>query len=332
MVRRTVAFGVGLLVLILFVVGVRGCLDSRKESSITNYVSDVDALVRESNQLSTQLFEQLQGGDGGTSDVDAQNALASFRIQAVQLVDRAADLDTPGDLEGAQGYLIDTLEFRAQGVGQIAENLPNALTDGAEQEGAADAIAEAMQLFLTSDRIYQYRVRPLIDDVLTENDLEQNLANSTFLEDLSWLDASEVASRIGGLGSDEDTDAADDGGVHGTGLGTVTLGGVALVPGGSATLTAGDDLAFEVQVTNQGDSTESDIAVTATVGSGSDAIEADGVIDTIAPGEAQTVEIPLGETPPTGQAVPVTVEVELVEGEDESIGNNSAEYSVIFTS
>lgn len=332
MVRRTVAFGAGLLVLILLVLGVRGCLDSRREAAITDYVADVDALMKESNQLSTGLFEQLQGG-GETSEVDAQNSLNSFRSQAVQLVDRADALDAPGDLEGARGYVLDTLEFRAQGVEQIAASLPNALSDGDQQEGAAEDIAQAMQLFLASDQIYASRVRTLIHEALNDIGVEQPLANSVFLQDLGWLDPAEVASRLSGIESSEAGEEDEEvSGVHGTELGTVTLGGVALVPGGSASVPASGDLTFEAQVTNQGESTETDITVTATVGSGSDAIEASGVIKTIAVGEAQTVPIELGETPPTGQTVPVTVEVELVDGEDESIGNNSGEYSVIFTS
>ena len=83
---------------------------------------------------------------------------------------------------------------------------------------------------------------------------------------------------------------------------------------------------------NQGENTETDVKVTATVGEGADAITGEAVIDTIAAGEAQTVTIPLDGTPPTGQAVPITVEVELVPGEDESVGNNKAEFSAIFTS
>src|SRR5690349_21797530 len=111
MVRRTIAFGAGLLVLILFVLFVRGCLDSRKDSAINDWVRDVDALVKESNGESDALFEQL-GGDAGTSDVEVENALNSFRIQSAQLVDRANGLDHPDDLDEAQNQLVETLSFR----------------------------------------------------------------------------------------------------------------------------------------------------------------------------------------------------------------------------
>jgi hypothetical protein len=331
MVRRSLAAGAGLLVLIVFVFGVRGCLDSRKDSAINDWVRDVDALMKVSNGESNSLFEQLGGGGG--SDVEVENALNSFRIQSAQLVDRANDLDHPDDLNGAQSQLVETLTFRAEGIAQIADQLPSALTDGQQAEGAADEIAKAMQLFLTSDQIYVRRVLPSLDSVLEERGLSQTLTESTFLKDLAWLDPAEVADRLGGISSDGgavDGDAAP--GLHGNGIGTVTLGGQTLVPGGSTSVTASGDLSFEVQVVNQGENTETDVKVTVTVGSGGDETTAEGVIETIAAGESQTASIPLEGTPPTGQAVPITVEVELVPGEDESVGNNLGEFSVIFTS
>jgi hypothetical protein len=332
MVRRGIAAGAGLLVLILFVFGVRGCLDNRKEAAINDWVRDVDALMKESNGESDALFEQL-GGGGGT-DVDVENALNSFRIQSAQLVDRADGLDHPGDLDRAQGELVETLNFRAEGIAQIADALPSALTDGEQAEGAARRIADAMQLFVTSDQLYVKRVLPALDEVLEAQGLSQTLTESTFLTDLSWLDPAEVADRLGGIasGGGETGDEEAAPGLHGNGLGTVTLGGQTLVAGGSTSVTATGDLSFEVQVLNQGENTETDVTVTATVGSGADEIVAEGVIDTIAAGESQTVTIPLDETPPTGQSVPIAIDVELVPGEDESVGNNVGEFSVIFTS
>ncbi len=330
MVRRSLAAGAGLLVLIVFVLGVRGCLDSRKESAINDWVRDVDALVKESNGESESLFDQLGGASDGSGEVDTLNALNALRIQSEQLVDRANDLDHPSELDNAQRYLVETLSFRAEGIAKIADALPNATADGDQQEGAADQIADAMQVFLSSDQLYVKRVLPSIDEVLKEQGLEQTLSKSTFLTDLSWIDPSEVASRISGISTGAgDGDAAP--GLHGNGLGTVTLGGQTLVPGGTVTIPASADLGFAVQVANQGENTETDVTVKVTIGSGSDAIEAEGVLDTIAAGETKTVEIPLTETPPTGQSVTIAVEIEKVPGEEKT-DNNVAEFNAIFTS
>ncbi|MEX1141891.1 MAG: hypothetical protein WD993_06040 [Thermoleophilaceae bacterium] len=330
MVRRSVAAGAGLLVLILLVVGVRGCLDSRKEAAINDYVRDVDALMNESDRFGEALFSQLAGG-GGATDVEIQNALNTFAIESTRLVERADLIDTPDELAGAQRYVIDTLELRSEGIGLVADNLPNAIATGDRQEGAAEEIARAMQVFLTSDILYFRRVRPQIDAVLREEELEQQLGASTYIEDITWVDPAEIASRIEGVGgtaSDEEAAA----GVHGNGLGTVTLGGQTLTPDGSTGVTVSEDLTIAVQVANQGEHTETDVPVTVTIGSGGDAIEREKVLATIAAGETKTVEIPIDRQPPTGQTVPVGVEIGLVSGEDESIGNNAADFSVIFTS
>jgi hypothetical protein len=324
------AGGAAVIVLILLVLGFKGCLDSRKESAINDYVRDADALVKESNGQGQAMFQQLEGDDGASA-VDAENALNSFRIESAQLVDRARNLDHPGDLDGAQGYLVETLQFRSEGIDAIADQLPSAIADGDDAQGAAEEIARAMQTFLASDQIYFRRFLRDLNAVLEQEGIERKVDTSVFLEDLDWLAPAEFASRLGGIeGGGVDGNAAP--GLHGNGIGTVTLGGQTLVPGGSASVTLSGDLSFDVQVLNQGENTETDVTVRATVGSGGDAIEVEGVLDEIAAGETQTVDIPLNKQPPTGQSVPINVEIELVPGEDESVGNNEADFSVIFTS
>ena len=103
------------------------------------------------------------------------------------------------------------------------------------------------------------------------------------------------------------------------------------MPGASATVPLSEDLSFEVQVVNQGENNETDVNVRVTVGEAGDAIELEETIPEIAVGEQQTVTIPLAEQPPTGENVPVSVEVEPVAGEDMT-DNNSADFTVIFTS
>jgi hypothetical protein len=155
---------------------------------------------------------------------------------------------------------------------------------------------------------------------------------SPFLPEIDWLDPTTVADRISRIstsGGGGGGPAAP--GLHGNGLGTVTLAGTALAPGGSATITLSDDLAFEVQVQNQGENTETDVNVTVTVGSDGDAIELEEQLPEIAAGETQTVTLPLAERPPTGEQIPIAVEIEPVPGEEKT-DNNVGEFSAIFTS
>jgi hypothetical protein len=332
MARRTIAVGVGLLVLILLVLGVRGCLDDRKERAIEDYADNAAVLVRESNGQSKELFDLLQGSGGPDRAVDAQNTVNGFRVQSAQIVDRARDLDVPDEVSQAQRYLLETLEFRRDGLAKIADDLPDALGDESRRQGS-EGVARQMQVFLASDVIYAGRFQPSLRDALENEDLgEVRTPDSAFIPDIEWLQPERVASAITGLRTGSSGDDTATGGLHGNGLVGVSLGGVALTPGGSATVPLSGDLAFEVQAANQGDSTETDVVVKVTVGEGDDAIgPLEGTIDTIAAGETKAVTIPLEERPPTGQNVAIEVEVEPVPGEEKT-DNNSQTYSVIFTS
>ena len=319
-----------MIVLILLVLGVRGCLNARKERAFKDYVRDVAALVAESNQLSDQLFGLLS--DPGTSgEVDIENAFNQFRTQSAQLVERLQETDTPDELGAAQRYLIEAFEFRRDGVAAIADELPTALAPQDRRE-STDDIAGQMQTFLASDVIYAARAAPRVDAALREEGLsgEEGVPESPFLPEIDWLDPTTVADRISRISTSGGGGPAAPG-LHGNGLGTVTLGGAALAPGGSATITLTDDLAFEVQVQNQGEHTETDVNVVVAVGSDGDAIELEEQLPEIAAGETQTVTLPLAERPPTGEQLPIVVEIEPVPGEEKT-DNNVGEFSAIFTS
>ena len=332
MARRTIAGGVAVLLLILLVLGVRGCLDARAERAMKDYVRDTDALVQESDQQGAALFELLSGPGGQDQAVDVENSLNGFRVQSAQLVDRARSLDRPGDVEQAHDYLIETLELRRDGLARIADALPTALGDQDQREGTNRVTAQ-MQALLASDVIYFQRFIPLLERALANEELAGEVRTPRnpdyrFVPDIEWLDPAFVADRVSGVRTGEDASAAP--GLHGNAIGAVTLGGQALTPDGSTTITLSDDLAFEVQVANQGDNTETDVAVRVVIGEGDDAIEVEEPLDSIAAGETKTVTVPLEEQPPTGQNVPIEVEIEAVPGE-EMTDNNVGSFSAIFT-
>jgi hypothetical protein len=324
-------------VLILLVLAFRGCLNARNERAIKDYVSQSSELIDQSKLEGNQLFELLSGSGDQDDAVDAANVVNGLRSESTTLVDRAHDLDTPDEVSAAQDNLVDALELRRDGLAAVANALPGALADEEQRESTGD-VAEVMQVFLASDVLLKYRFRPNLQRALEEEDLTGEVSvprprELEFVPDVQWADPDFVADQVAGLrgggGGAGDEPAAP--GLHGNGLGTVTLGGVALVPGASATVPLADDLSFDVQVVNQGENNETDVNVTVTVGEGNDADVVEEQIPEIAVGEQQTVTIPLGSRPPTGENVAVTVEVEPVAGE-EMTDNNVAEFTVIFTS
>lgn len=324
------ALGAAALVLLLLVLGVKGCLDAQKEQAFKDYVQDVDSLLRESGQEGSLLFGILQGRGGRNQAVNIENTLNGLRVQSGQVGDRARGLSPPDELKGAQGELVETLELRRDGLAQIADALPTALGDQDRRRGTI-RVVQQMQVFLASDVVYSRRFVPRLAEQLKNQKLESSLRipTSQFLPKVQWLDPNFVTGRVDAVRSGRGAGPAAPG-LHGTGLASVSLGGQTLTAGASATVKASSNLSFQVQVINQGDNDETGVTVRCAVGSGPSAQQLEGTLDTLPKGQTKSVSIPLPKAPPTGQAVPTTVEVRPVPGEKKT-DNNKQTYSVIFT-
>jgi hypothetical protein len=336
-VRRLIALGVGVLVLILLVWGIHSCQVSRKHSAFRNYDREAVAIIQESNQQSGQLFDLLGNGSGNSSNpVDATNTANGVRVQAENLVDRARGVSHPGELGKANNYLIETLQFRSDGISNIANQLRTALGD----QGRADAIraiAGQMRNFDASDVIYSQRYIPEFESQFKKQGLLDEAQvpkqNSSFLPDIAWLDPTTVADRItrGSGGSSATGPVAP--GVHGTSLDSVVVkpGGQTLSTTQATDIPASANTSFDVQVTNGGENDESGVTVRITIAAtGAKAIVTEQKIATFPKGSQQTVNVAPTDTPPTGQPVKITVQVLPVPGE-KNVANNKATYPAIFT-
>jgi hypothetical protein len=328
-VRRTIAIGAGILVFILLVVGFRGCLNARKERNMQDYVRNTNELVNLSKAESNRLFDILSAPNDQNQAVDRQNQANTLKADSATLADRAGNLDVPDQFSGAQRYFQEALELRRDALSVIADQLPGALAQEERRQSTA-RIAEMMQVFNASDVLMKSRFWVEVRDGLKNENVTAQQASKealTFLKDIQWLQPDFVAQQISGV---RGSGGSATPGLHGNGLGTVALGGAALTAGGNTTVQLTNDIAFDIQVVNQGDSTETDVGVTVTVGSGSDALKLEETIPEIAAGEQKSVSIPLTSQPPTGQNVPIIVNVKPVPGE-EVTDNNKGEFTVIFT-
>ncbi|HEX7059265.1 MAG TPA: CARDB domain-containing protein [Solirubrobacterales bacterium] len=320
LLRRGLALGAGLLVLILLVLGVKGCLNARKDRALTDYAGNVSQIVDETQQTSESFFGKLDD-PGSLSVTDFVDQVNADRSAMDNYATRVDGLDAPGDMSHAQAVLELTYELRSSAMTTIANRMSTALGD-VGSEKAMVAIANQMRKLLTSDVLYAEVVRPEIDGVLADNGIEgSDVPTSVFLPDETrWLDATTVSAALGSVSGA--TGAATPG-IHGMGLIGVSVNGTPLTADSLTTVAAGDTPEVEAQVQNQGDSTENGVTVTVSVNG--NALEQD--ISTIGPGETQTVTIPL--TPaPTGQ-VTLDVDVQPVPGEQVS-SNNKASYTVDF--
>jgi hypothetical protein len=332
MARRAMAAVGGLILIILFFLFVKSCRESAREDAFRNYGRDAAALVQESDQASQQLF-QLLTRPGRRSPLELQNAVNGYHSDAAQLVDRARDTEHPGELDTAHDYFIESLEFRRDGIGRIARELPTALGDQGREE-ATGRIAVTMRDFLASDVIYAERFLPHLSKEVKEEDLtgEVNIPRSRFLPDLQWLRPTVVAERIDSIRGGTGGTGPAAPGLHGTSLDSVTAkpGGKALQPGAATDIAVSPRLSFDVALTNGGEHEEREVTISLGISGAGKPLVREQRLPSIKPGETKTVSIPLAAAPPTGRPVTITVEVKPVPGE-KKVDNNKQRYPAIFT-
>jgi CARDB len=321
LLRRGLALGGGLLLLILIVLGVKGCLDARKERALTDYADDVTQIVDETQQTSKALFDKL-GDPGGLSVTEFVAEVSADRSAMDNYATRVDGLSAPGDMGHAQSTLELVYELRSSAMDEVAEKMNTALGDvGSEQ--AIAKIAREMQTLLASDVLYAAVVRPEIDGVLADNGIGgSDVPKSVFLADgTKWLSESAVSEALGSVSG---SSGGATPGVHGLGLIGTSVNGAELVAESTAAVASEGTPEVEVEVQNQGESTENGVSVSVTVDGGN---TLQGEISSIEAGETSSVSIPL--TPaPTGQ-VTLEVDVATVPGEQVS-ENNKASYTVEF--
>ena len=319
MLRRGLALGGGLIVLILIVLGVKGCLDARANRELSDYARNVTQIVEETDQTSKAFFEKLED-PGSLSVTEFVAEVNADRSAMDNYASRIDGLSAPGDMGNAQEALELTYALRSNAMTEIAEKMSTALGDAGSAKATA-SIARQMQKLLAADVIYGTVVRPDINNVLAANGVEgSDVPESAFLpEGTKWLEEEAVSSALGAVSGSTGGDVS---GVHGLGLSGVSINGTELGEE-TATVSAEETPEVEVSVENQGESTENGIGVTVSF----EGSEVEESIETLEAGETGSVTIPLVPVP-TGE-VTLEVKVDTVPGEQVS-ENNEASYTVVF--
>ena len=327
LIRRAVAGGVGLILLILIVLGIRSCVNSQHNDSLRSYAGNVSTIIQASDGQVGHPFFQYLSGAGGKSPLDVEVQVNQYRATAEQQAKQAAGLNVPGEMAGAQRNLLLALDFRAEGLAKVAEQIRSAL-GGQNSQAAIATIGGEIQLFLASDVIYAQRVAPLIGQVLSDQHIGgQTVASSQFLPDLGWLSPQVITQRLTGH-------AASSGpvrpGSHGHGLLSVSVNGTTLAPEPTVNhVTFSPNLAFDLKVANQGSNDEFGVMVSLKITGSGAPVSFSKTIDTTKAGTVTDVLIPLTQTPPIGTPVKLSGAVAAVPGE-KNVSNNQLSFTVIF--
>jgi hypothetical protein len=326
-VRRLIALGAGILVLIVILLGIRACLDSRKERGFENYVSDVNSAARSSNELSLRFFERLQTPPERSSPTTLEAQITNDRVGAEANLQQVQGIDTPDELADPHADLVKAFELRRDAMSDISEQVPTALGEEGRND-AIEAIAADMRMLLASDVLYD-QARGETDSVLAEQEIDEKIQESVFLPEPveSWLNQDQLTLTLNAFAASAGN--CDPNTIHGVEMVSVAINGTDLVDGGDNTIEPDQSLVVDAAVLNGGTSDEVDLPVNVEISGTGGVIEATGSIPTIAAGTQREATIQIPEEP--ARDTPLTVEVSAPPVLCETLlDNNSLTYTVTF--
>jgi hypothetical protein len=326
LVRRRIAAGVGVVLLIAIVLLVNGCLKRGKQQGLESYNQNVNQIAQASEtQVAKPLFTTLTGA-GGKTALDVETQVDHLRLEAHELAERAKGLSVPGEMTAAQQNLLLALDLRVEGLTKVAALISEAL--GGHAQAASTKIAGAMEIFLASDVIYSQRVVPLIEQTLANGGVSgQTTASSQFLPNLGWLTPSTVQSNITGQAAS--SSAAVTPGTHGSALKGVSVGTNALeVAPAENHINVGSNPTFTAMVEDSGSNPETNVKVEVSVTNEGKTLTASHLIPKTEPGQTYNANVTVNGVT-LGSASTVTVNVLPVPGETD-VENNKSTYQAIF--
>jgi len=198
--------------------------------------------------------------------------------------------------------------------------------DPARSAGAL--LAQQSERLVASDVVYDDLFRARAQEVMDQQGVtgvavpeSDFVSNADLASPTSWT---QIVQRI--------TQPPGEGGLRGNKISSVVIqpGGQQLSPSDENTCKVSDDLAFDVNVENSGDSQETQVKVSLTIQQSPDPIREEQTIQVINPGETKTVTFENPGNIEFANRTVVKVTVEPVQSETNK-ANNTAEYVCFFT-
>lgn len=328
LLRLVALIGLAILIVVLLAVWVEGCSSDRQRDRYSSYMTDIGTIGSNSAQLGEQLATTLTTVGLKQEELDAK--LAGYVQVAETQMQNAEDMDTPGPLHDANLGAVEALQLRVNGL----SGLRSVFQDSTDADDAAEVglLLEAqMQRLEASDVVWADLFRAPAQQVLEDEGIEGvQVPASVFVPTDDLTSASALAAVW--QRTQEAATGGTPSGLHGNQIASVKAlpSGQQLSTDTETTIKVSTQLAFEVGVTDSGDSQEVRVKVTLTIPKTPDPIVQTKTIPVIDPGETKTVTFEVGTLVPFGEQIAVKVDVDPVAGETNTT-NNTAEFPVIFT-
>lgn len=328
LIRRAALIVGAILLVVVLVLWVNACRADAKTAHYEDYMEGVAGVASDSASIGRELNELLFSS--GVQLEDLQTQLDALRERQSQTVRRAEALDAPGPLREQQESLVEAMQLRVSGLNGLARAFSQVTgTEGNEAQQAGTLLAAQSERLIASDVVYEDLFKALSQDVMQQQGVtgvavpdSDFVTNPELGSPTSWT---QIIQRI----TQPPGEAA---GLRGNKISSVAIqpGDQQLTPDEENTCKVSDDLAFDVNVENSGESQETQVKVSLTIQQSPQPIRKEGTIQVINPGETKTVTFSdIGAVEFASRTV-VKVTVEPVQGESNK-ANNSAEYICFFT-
>jgi hypothetical protein len=314
-----------ILLAVILVLWVNSCREGQKKAEYRDYMEAVSGPASESEQVGKNLNKLLT--TPGIKLNDLRDELDGLRQQSAQILATARKLDPPGPLRDQQESLVETFEFRVNGLDGLAQAFSQ-VQSAKDSSESGQALAIPAQRLVASDVVYQDLFYEGSRTVMNNEGVQGiPIPESDFVQNGELASPTAWALIVERL-----TRSPSAGGVHGNQIVSVIVqpGAQQLSPTEDNTVKASDQLSFQVLVKNSGESQETQVKVTLTIQQSPSPIRKEQTIDLINPGETKTVVFRDLGPPSFGTRTTVKVNVEPVTGETNT-SNNTAEYPVIFS-
>lgn len=337
--RLAAAAFVGIVLLFIVWFAISSFVAHRRQVAFEDYVTGVTQLMTQSDSQGEELSTLLQSS-GRIDRANIVSRLDKLSVQADKLVARGRSIDMPDSARASRRYLLQTLEYRHNGLVAMRKAMTSALSTTSDKT-AAVAVVAAMQRLVASDVVWADSFQTVLRDTLADEKVTGvTVPDSIMVKDPELASTRNMALALERLragvtapiGANGKVKSLNDGKTHGGQLTSVTMipSGQSLSSGGTTEVTGSDQLAFEVTFQNQGDVQETNVPVRITLsGDHTDMITLSGRIESVNPGEVASVRIPLDEAPSFGEVLKTVVQVGPVPGEKKT-DNNNGTYELMF--
>lgn len=323
--RLAILIGAAILFAVILVLWVNSCRAGQKREEYQNYMEAVASRATQSEQIGRRLNTLLT--TPGIQLEDLRSELDGLRQEQAQVVASARELKPPGALREEQESLVEALQFRVSGLDGLAQAFGQVL-QSPDADTAGQILAIPAQRLVASDVVYEDLFKAGAAEVLASESV-----TGVTVPDSNFVQTPEISSPTSWkLIVDRLTQSPEAGGLHGNQISAVFIqpGDQQLSPSEDNTVRASENLSFQVQIMNSGDSQETQVQVTFTIQQSPTPIRKRATIAIINPQETKTVTFRDLGTVQFATRTTVKVNVEPVQGETNT-GNNTAEYPVIFT-